>query len=237
MADYACYYRWNGDVAMKCVRRLMVSLLGVLVSMSVLAEPVKLATSKLVSSTFPEIQSIVVEAFEGAGHAVELTELPGERAMVMLRANQIDAEVMRLVSYNEQVPNAVPVEVPLITLQLFAIVHEDSASLSHEDLRGRKMAAEPGVKVADLVAQRFDAQILYQNRMEDSAKMVQSGRVDFSIMTRPMIRSLRDSGFELKAIEEPVLEIPYYIWLSEEKAHLKPGLTEQLHRMREAGRF
>jgi len=210
---------------------------GLLVSAFIQAEPVKLATTDLVSTSFPEVQAVVVEAFEQAGHSVELVTLPGERALMMLKSNEVDADVMRLVNYNELVPNAVPVEVPLITLELFAIVHQESAVQRVSELRGTSMSSERGVKVAEVVAQQMNARIQYQNRIEDSVKMVQNGRVDFTVLTRPMLESLKESGYDLRALEEPVLELPYYVWLSEESAHLKPGITAQLQRMSEAGRY
>ncbi len=201
------------------------------------AKTIELGTSTTVETYFPGVSAAVVEAFEMAGHQVNKLLLPGERAIVMFKSSELDAEVMRLATFNEIVSDAIPVNVVLTNLELVAMVRKRSGFKSVDDLVGKRMAAERGTRVQMMVADKMNATVVQQQSIEATFKMMNAERVDFVAVTRDIGQQFIDQGYDVRLIDKPLLTIPFYVWLTKENADLLPELEKNLAALKAAGRF
>lgn len=201
------------------------------------ADEFKVAVSETSREFFPDIIEVVSEAYERAGHTVEFMDLPGVRAGVMLGKGEIDGDVMRLANFRDTVPSAIPVEVTLTTLNIVAVVKKDSGITKNEDLVGKKIAAVRGVEVQKVVASQLNAPVTVQADFAASMKMIESGRMDFTVATTEIAEQFVGTGMALTILDEPVLQIPFYTWVSSSNADLVPDLEAALNELKAEGRF
>ncbi|WP_196159477.1 ABC transporter substrate-binding protein [Reinekea sp. G2M2-21] len=201
------------------------------------AKTIELGTSTTVETYFPGISSAVVEAFKMAGHQVNKLLLPGERAIVMFKTSELDAEIMRLATFDEIVSDAIPVNVVLTNLELVAMVRKRSGFETIDDLIGKRMAAERGTRVQMMVAEKMNATLVQQQSIEATFKMMSAERVDFVAVTRDIGQQLIDQGYDVRLIDKPLLTIPFYVWLTKENADLLPDIEKNLNILKAEGRF
>ncbi|WP_196161121.1 ABC transporter substrate-binding protein [Reinekea sp. G2M2-21] len=218
--------------------RLMTTLAVVFaLATSAYAREYRVSTSDTTEQFFPQIIEAVAEAYANAGHTMVKTKLPGERAIAMLKAGELDGDLMRLANFRDIVPEAIPVQVPLATLPMVAIVKSDSAFNTKADLVGKRMSSTKGIQVHVLLGQQMQATVSEQSSLDASAKMIAGGRADFLPATREIAQQLIDAGMPLRIIDEPLLEIPFFTWLTPANADLVPVLEAELKKLKAAGRF
>jgi ABC-type amino acid transport substrate-binding protein len=218
-------------------RRLTVLLLSTLLATVTYGKEIKTAVSDTTEDFFPHIIEIVEEAYANAGHTLNKMKLPGERSIAMFKAGELDADIMRLANFRDTVPEAIPVQVPLATLPMVAIIGADASFSSKADLMGKKMSSTKGIQVHVLIGNQMQASVSEQSNFEASAKMVAAGRADYVPATMEIAQSFMDAGLPVKVMEEPLLEIPFFTWVTPANADLVPVLEAELKKLKAAGRF
>lgn len=195
--------------------------------------PVLLAQSFLLSvpdttfEHFPEIIELVTKAYELEGYQVEVILLPGERAIAMLKTNEIDGDIMRVAGFDNLAENVIRVDVVLMTEDIVALVHSDSGIQSIAELRGQDMAAVRGVRAFNELSERMDSKTILQNSFESSARMVANKRLLYTLATPRIANSLIESGLALKVLPDTVAQLPFYHWVTVKNSALVPGLENR----------
>ena len=203
----------------------------------VFGKDIKLNAGDTIREFFPDISIVVQEAFARAGHSIDLVNIPGERAFVMFKSGELDADVMRLADFRDSVADAVPVPVVLTKLNLLALVKSDSPYTSKADLIGTRMASVRGIKVQAIIAQQMQAVVIELSNVEGSAQTIAAGRADFLPVTQEIANTLIASGLSVRVIDDPLLQIPFYTWVTSANADLVPGLEAALKELKAEGRF
>ncbi len=201
------------------------------------ARDLKLSSTETVEQYFPHISSAVVDAFRMAEHSVEKLVIPAERGIAVFKAGQVDVDIMRLANFNDIVPGAVPVPVVLTTMEVFAVVRADSPYFTKADLVGKRMAGQRGIRVFDAIGQHMNAHVTQLNSMLASVKMIASGRVDFMPITKDIAEQVQTEQMDLRIIEESLLTMPFYVWLTADNADLLPDIEKNLNILKAEGRF
>jgi ABC-type amino acid transport substrate-binding protein len=200
------------------------------------ARDIEIAVSDTTLDFFPHIIEIVTEAYTNAGHTLIVNKLPGERALAMFNSGELGADFMRLANFRDTAPDAIPIQVPLATLPMVAVVKSDSSFNSKADLMGKRMSSTKGIQVHKLLSQQMQSTVSEQSNFEASVKMIAAGRADFLPATLEIAQQFIDAGLPVRVVEEPLLEIPFYSWVTPANADLVPEIEAELKKLKAAGK-
>ncbi len=67
--------------------------------------------------------------------------------------------------------------------------------------------------------------------------MIAAGRADYLQVTQDIAKTLMDSGLPLKVISDPLLQIPFFTWVSDGNADIVPEVEAALKELKAEGRF
>lgn len=132
----------------------------------------------LSSSYNQALRQVLDQAFERAGLRYSLTERPGERAVIELRAGQFDGDVTRHLRFNEQVPGLLRVDPAHSLVFELAVTRRGGPRLaSREDLAGLRIAVPRGFKRVEAATEGLPQRQLVEG-VDACVRMVVQGRVD-----------------------------------------------------------
>jgi ABC-type amino acid transport substrate-binding protein len=183
------------------------------------AETLTFGTNNIIKNYFPHFETIVQAATEHAGFDFKIENLPSKRSTYMLAANQIDGEIMRIEGYNQIVPNAIRVGEPIMKQNMYAIVSSNSSIDSPAELYNKTMGINLGTQAHYLIAKKYNANQVNVDDFENTMLMVAAERLDFTGVTKVIAQRLISEGAPIRMLEEPLMEIRFYIWLAEKNRH------------------
>jgi polar amino acid transport system substrate-binding protein len=168
------------------------------------------------------------QAFERAGLRYSLTERPGERAVLELRAGQFDGDITRHQRFGELVPGLLRVEPPHSLIFELAITRRGGPRVvRREDLAGLRVAVPRGFKRVEAATEGLPQRQLVEG-VDACVRMVVQGRVD--VCVEPGYSSAAGLGQVPEGAEVDVHVLStsnMYLWL-------RPGQENEARRLGEA---
>ncbi len=197
---------------------------------------VRLATN-VERSYFPPAEALLRKAYASLGLQVEFVQWPLNRAQVELTAGRLDGVAMRTDIFFTQVPTVRKVNVPLLTLQVYAFSRPPcAASVSLDELARSRVAHQRGmVAVEALVPESVR---LPANTPSDAFLMVSLGVADYALMlSTPWMSELPvlTRQGSLCRVTAPLSQTVLYHGVHESQAARVAPLEQALRAMRERG--
>lgn len=177
---------------------------------------------------FPDTTQKTIEAVERAGFTVNLVQFPNARATALLKSNQIDGDVFRLESYQEVAPDARPVPFATQTLNIVAVVKADSTIETLDDLGDKRLATVRGAEVYNYVATLMEKDFVALDTFDQAFRFIELGRADFTLLTPEIVESDITTGYDFRYLEEPVIVVPFYLWLHKKHEAKFPAIQREL---------
>ena len=201
------------------------------------AAPVRIATN-IERSYFPPVEALLRKAYASLGQTqVEYLAWPLPRAQVELRAGRLDAVAMRTDAFFEQMPQVRKIDVPLLTLQVFAFARPPCpTSLTPEDLARRRISYQRGMVAAEVLVP--EAGRVPANTPSDAFLNVGAGSADLAlVLTTPWMAGVPIEARQgtLCQVSTPLARVALYHGVHESRAAWVAPLEQALRRMRDRG--
>ena len=214
------------------------------------ATPNSFAQSPLILSTFagPPLSNkdqtgyydlILIEAFNRAGIAIEIVQLPAERSLANANQGVTDGDFVRIAGLNSIYPNLLQVSEKLTDFEFVGFSRNVSiATTSWQSLQPYDVAIVRGWKILEtnIVGSRSLVRVKDQNLL---FTLLKNNRTDIVIYSRfegyEMIRQL---GIKDARILDPPLAIKeMFLYLNKKHQSLIPIIDEKLKEMKRDGSF
>lgn len=139
----------------------------------------RLVSADALSSPYNQaLRQLLDQAFERAGLRYSLTERPGERAVIELRAGQFDGDITRHHRFDEQLPGLLRVDPAHSLVYELAVTRRGGPRLTRrEDLTGLRVAVPRGFKRVEAATEGLPLRQLVEGA-DACVRMVVQGRVD-----------------------------------------------------------
>lgn len=200
------------------------------------APTVKLATN-VERSYFPPAEALLRKAYASLGLQVEFVPWPLNRAQLELAAGRLDGVAMRTDTFFAQLPSVRKVDVPLLTLHVYAFARPPCpASVSLEELARRRIAHQRGMVAVEALVP--EAVRLPANTPSDAFLMVGMGAADYALMlSTPWMSELPvlTRQGSLCRVATPLSQTVLYHGVHESQAGRVAALEQVLRAMRERG--
>lgn len=198
--------------------------------------PVRLATN-VERSYFPPAEALLRKAYASLGLPVEFAAWPLNRAQVELTAGRLDGVAMRAEVFFTQTPATRKVDVPLLTLQVFAFARPPCpAALSADDLARHRSAYQRGMVVAESLIP--EPMRLPANTPSDAFMLVGLGAADYALtLTTPWMAELPvlTRQGNLCRVATPLSQTVLYHGVHESHAAWVAPLEQALRALRDRG--
>ena len=126
---------------------------------------------------------IVTQAYEMLQIAVRVDEFPGRRSLQVAKNGIADAEMCRIALVENEFPELLRVDPPLMQIELVAVTRHNMARISDvAQLMGMNVGSIRGMMAAEMVLQDLDVQYLSQGKQ--LLRALQGGLLDVLILTR-----------------------------------------------------
>ncbi len=197
---------------------------------------VRLATN-VERSYFPPAEALLRKAYASLGLQVEFVQWPLNRAQVELNAGRLDGVAMRTDLFFTQVSSVRRVDVPLLTLQVYAFGRPPCpAAVSLEELARRRVAHQRGMVAVEALVP--EAARLPANTPSDAFLTVGLGVADYALMlSTPWMSELPvlTRQGSLCRVAAPLSQTVLYHGVHESQAARVAPLEQVLRAMRERG--
>jgi ABC-type amino acid transport substrate-binding protein len=198
--------------------------------------PVRLATN-LDRTYFPPVEALLRKAYAGISQPVEFVPWPLPRAQVELKAGHLDGVAMRVEAYFEQTPFVRKVDVPLLTLSVYAFARPPCpARLAPEELAKAKVSYQRGMVAAEALLP--ESARVPANTPSDVFLNLSSGAADYALLlTTPWMSELpvQTRVGAVCRIEAPLGRTQLFHGVHESHAAWVAPLEQALRRLRDRG--
>lgn len=198
--------------------------------------PVRIATN-VERSYFPPVEALLRKAYASLGLQVDYVAWPLPRTQVELRAGRVDAVAMRVEAYFEQTPFMRRVDVPLLTLHVYAFARPPCpAALTAEELGQHRVSFQRGMVAAEALVP--EAARVPANTPSDAFLYLAGGQADYAlVLTTPWMAEMPVDTRQgaLCRIATPLARSPLFHGVHESHAAWVAPLEQALRAMRDRG--
>lgn len=198
--------------------------------------PVRIATN-VERSYFPPAEAILRRAYASLNLEVTYAAWPLPRAQVELRSGRVDAVAMRTESYFEQTPFVRKVDVPLLSLNLYAYARPPCPkAVPVEELARRRVSIQRGMAAAEALVP--EAARMPANTPSDAFLNLATSAADYALtLSTPWMVEVpvETRGGAICVVPTPLARTTLYHGVHESHAAWVPALEQALRGMRERG--
>ncbi len=205
--------------------------------------PLIAAKSSLQITTFDTPYSTVMtrimrEAYKNIGREIDVSMLPGSRAIKLSGLGAVDGELYRIGAISNAYPDLVRVNVAIANLEVRAFSHSlDFITDGWNSLKPYRLAVMQGVKVTEMHTKNM--QRIMVNNFHQLFNLLSNERVDLVITTniagRIAIKELHLKN--IKMLSPAVHNFKVYHFVHKKNRELVPLLTAALTKMKKQGRI
>jgi polar amino acid transport system substrate-binding protein len=183
------------------------------------------------------LQQLAKEAFSRIGYGIEITVLPGERALINVNRGIDDGDLYRAPGFEPDYPNLVQVPESIGTMEFMAYSKSrEIHDLSWESLQPFVVAYATGWKIYDRMVKARE--VTKVRSIGELFPLLEMGRADLVLLDRWQGSYLaRQQGVEVKLLEPPLAKVKMYMYLNKQYQSLVPRLTAALKAMKEDGTY
>lgn len=179
---------------------------------------------------------LTMEIFKRLEIGHQLIHLPEQRALIFANNKTVDGTGPRTASIEEKFPNLIRIPVNVFDFDFMAYSKNPAINISGwESLNPYSVGFINGWKIVE--HNTTNAKLVTKATNYDQLfRLLEKGRVDIAVMDREMGGwQLRQLGFDLHAIEPPIVTKPNFLYLHKEHADLVPQITHVLEEMQQDG--
>lgn len=206
-----------------------------------------LFSDDLIASVSPEIIAInaempdlLKEVGERAGYNLTVIEQSAGRSLEHFKKEDHHLE-LRIPGFSQEYDFVTAIELPVTKLNIKAFVNKNLGITDIKDLAGKKFVSVHGLAINDIIKAKIPALTLDLLRDFNAVpKYVAAGRSDFFVMEKTAgLNFLKASNTEsdITILEESILEIPLFVFVHNNKAHVIDDLKPVLEQMIKEGKF
>lgn len=176
---------------------------------------------------------LIRDVYAELGIRIQVREVPPARARAMLRDQQVDGVIARPAGLNRQIPNAVPIEVPLTQLQLVAFARNDGVT-------GLRQGGHYRLGLLRGVTSGLDAlpvEPILSNTTEQMMELLARNRIDVAVDSDLVgAYFIQKNGLkDLRIVSAPLKIVPVYHYLESRHRALAPQVRRILERLSQSG--
>lgn len=222
------------------MKKVIITLLLVFCSTMLFSEDLIASVTPELIGINTELPNLLKEAAERAGLNLTVIEQPTGRSLENFKTGEHHIE-MRIPSFAQQFDfvTAIPVPVSKLTIKVF--VNKNSGIREIKDLSGKKFTSIHGLALNDvIIAQIPDLELNLLRDFSAVSKYVAAGRSDFFIQEEfagvDLLKTTKTES-DISVLDENILEIPLFVFVHNNKAHVVDSLKPVLEQMVQEGKF
>lgn len=187
------------------------------------------------------IAAALTLAYEAAGICAEIVPLPPARALQMLEAGLVDANVGRTIGYVKSTNGtvvAVPTPLGEITVRAVTRAGDASRFSSIADLKDQPVGVQLGYYTVESLARKAGAQLLTSKKLRPLQTLLLRSRIDAILLDNVRLAIALEAGeipLEGISISAPIIELGIHHVLHKRHAALIPALNIEIQRLVENG--
>lgn len=182
------------------------------------------------------VEELAREALRRTGRALQVVQLPHERALANADAGIEDGDLFRAPGFEKDYPNLVQVPQPLMDQDFVGLTRRTDLQVrGWSDLAGLSVAFVTGNKIIERELQGHRDVTEVRNN-ELLIGLLASGRADVVVINRWVgLHVARRAGVSVRALEPPLVRLPMYIYLHRRHESLAAPLAAALSEIRRDG--
>jgi len=223
---------------------------ALLIAMATLTAPAACAASEklfLVTAALPPLGSapgqagfleqVAREAFRRIGRSVEVSTLPGERALINADAGLEDGDLYRAPGFEKEYPNLVRVPERMGYMEFMAYAKRPDIEVhAWSDLRPYVVAYATGWKIYDRMVKARE--VTKVRVIDDLFPLLANDRADIILIDRWQgLWAARAQGYTPRVIEPPLARAEMFMYLHKRHAAIVPELARALADMKADGTY
>lgn len=183
------------------------------------------------------LKRIAEEGFSRIGYQVDVTVLPGERALINANDGIDDGDIYRAPGFEAAYPNLVQVPESIGVMEFMAYSKDlDIPNINWNSLNNYVVAYATGWKIYDRMVHARE--VTKVRSINELFPLLEMGRADLVLMDRWQGRYLaRQQGVEAKLQEPALARVDMYMYLNKRHADLIPKLVAALKAMKKDGSY
>jgi len=197
----------------------------------------KLVFSTIENSVNAKVSSIVmVQAYKRIGVEINIIPLPAKRSLIEANAGKFDGELFRLKGMNKNLPNLIPLSIPINYLEGVVITKNFNFEIDGwKSLRPFEIGIRRGIRFSENGTFGMNRQIVNSNKI--LFNMLEHGRLDVIVVTRSNgLNGMKALNYSHLNILEPSIEVyPLFHYLHVKNEAMIPKIESVLRRMQHEG--
>lgn len=184
-----------------------------------------------------QYQPALAALYKEVGLVPEFVLLPTERALRSVENGDVDADLGRIKGGTAGYRNVLELHETLLEISLIAVVRKDAAlrKLDLADLKGRRVGAVRGTKMAERAMASLDQEPILVNTTEQLYQMLLAKRFEIALVTSTALPD-PDVAARTRTFP-PLLSTPAVHVLNVKWASLAPRVDAALKTMKADGRW
>jgi polar amino acid transport system substrate-binding protein len=233
-----------GDIQIKsAVQKLVAPLLVSLCCLSALAQPLHLVTAALPplapSADRPGFaEQVAREAFRRIGVEIEVSVLPGERALINANAGLDDGDLLRIPGVEKDYPNLIRIPEKIMDFEFVAYSMERKKHIAGlGGLQPYTVAYATGWKFYEKNVKEV-RELTVVNNLGEMFLLLKNGRAEVVLADRWQgLWEAHRAGVQASIIEPPFARVEMFIYLNKRHAALVPKAAKALAAMKADGTY
>jgi len=183
------------------------------------------------------LQRMTDACFARIGYNVDITVLPGERALINANKGLDDGDAYRAPGFEAAYPNLVQVPEPIGVMEFMAYSKDlDIPNINWKSLKPYVVAYATGWKIYDRMVHARE--VTKVRSINELFPLLEKGRADVVLMDRWQGSYLaRQQGVKAKLLEPALARVDMYMYLNKQHEKLIPKLVAALKSMKKDGSY
>lgn len=184
------------------------------------------------------MERIAREAFARAGVAIEVSMLPGERALVNANSGLDDGDLLRIPGIEKAYPNLIRIPEKVMDFEFVAFTRDDTIQIdSLADLQNYTVAYVTGWKFYEKMVNKTRG-ITTVRGLDELFILLDKGRTEVVLAEHWQgLWTARKNDVRVRLQKPPFRVSDMYIYLHKRHAELVPKIADALREMKEDGTF
>ena len=183
------------------------------------------------------LEQMAREAFRRIGRSVEVSTLPGERALINADSGLEDGDLYRAPGFEKEYPNLIRVPEKMGDMEFMAYAKRPDIQLhAWSDLQPYVVAYATGWKIYDRMVKARE--VTKVRAIDDLFPLLANDRADVILIDRWQgLWAARAQGYNPRAIEPPLARAEMFMYLHKRHAAIVPELARALADMKADGTY
>lgn len=216
------------------LRLSLLLILGMLVSVPAAAHQEHVIGRPCLSDdcSFPEIESVLREAYRRVGRGISFKSLPVQRELEFANQGKTDGSLARSELITVGYPKLVKAPFPLLRIAVSPVTTNPNIRVQAvDDLKAYRVGQLRGSVAASYICDKAGVESYEFNRLSSGIKMLQEGRIDVLLEDRVLATVVAGAMDAKVFVANPLYTGHYFHWVHRKHQVLAPKLAKALKDM------